>query len=127
MTRMVVLALLLLYLVASIHSPSQSSSRIYFWAGILLTLAGMAITLRHIWLIHLPPELVPDCSPGFNYLMKNFPWNEAFIVMFKSSGECAGEPFSFARISLPGWTLFAFILYLFANIWGVWGSKKKGS
>lgn len=48
-------------------------------------------------------------------------------MMFKSSGECAGEHGTFFGISLPGWTLFAFVLYLFGNIWGILESKKKGS
>jgi len=127
MARMVIVALLVLYLLAAIQSSSQKSSVLYCSLGVLLTLMGIAFTTRHIWLLHLPPELVPDCSPGFNYLMKNFPLNKAFLMMFKSSGECAGEHSTLFGVSLPGWTLWAFIIYFFSNIWGIWESKKKGS
>lgn len=121
--RVIITVLLIIYLVAS-----RSQSHVSFYTiALVCTLLGIGITSRHLWLLHLPPDLVPDCSPSFHYLMQNFPWNEAFLIMFKSSGECAGQHDAFLGISLPGWTLLAFIIYLFANIAGIIMSKKKGS
>lgn len=124
--RMVIFALFVIYVIAAMRS--QSNTAVYYCIfGLIFTLLGICITARHLWLLHLPPELVPDCSPGFDYLMKNFPWNEAFIIMFKSSGECAGQHDTFAGISLPGWTLFGFAFYFLANLYGIFIHKKKGS
>ena len=34
----------------------------------------MGIAARHLWLQNLPPELVPDCGMGLNYML-----DKAFI------------------------------------------------
>lgn len=125
MARGVVIALLILYLLASIICSPQRTCRGVGIVGLLLTLAGIAVTARHVWILHLPPELVPDCSPSFNYLMKTFPLNQALMIMFKSSGECAGQHGTFLGVTLPGWTLLAFVGYFFANIWATILSFKR--
>ena len=127
MARVVVLALFVLYLLAC-FTPIKKAFMVFFHAaGIVLVSIGIAITGRHLWILHLPPHKIPDCTPGLNYLMKNFPLNEAFMIMFKSSGECAGQHGAFLGITLPGWTLVGFCLYLFIIGWGIFSCKKKGS
>lgn len=120
------LALMIVYLIASLACSPTRACKGFAVLGMFLTLVGLGITIRHVWLLHLPAEQVPDCSPGFDYLMSHFPWNEAFVIMFKSSGECVGKPGTLLGITLPTWTLVSFAVYLFANIW-IMTRKAVGS
>ncbi|RKZ97437.1 MAG: disulfide bond formation protein B, partial [Gammaproteobacteria bacterium] len=53
---------------------------------------------------------VPSCGPGLNFIVDNFPLNEALSMVLKGSGECAEVLWTFIGISIPGWTLAAFSL-----------------
>lgn len=125
MVRFVVIASIGLYFLASLHRPSYKGMAVYSFIGLLFTIVGILITARHLWLLNLPPEQVPDCSPGFDYLMKNFPWNQALVIIFKSSGECAGQHGTLLGVTLPGWTMLGFGILGLANISGLVYSMKK--
>ena len=103
--RIGVIACAAVLLVALIHNPGQLGQRIY---GALLAVAaslGAAVAIRHLWLQSLPPEKVPDCGPGLDYLLDVFPLQEALSMVFSGSGECAELDWVFLGISLPGWSL----------------------
>ncbi|MCK5355437.1 MAG: disulfide bond formation protein B, partial [Methyloprofundus sp.] len=64
---------------------------------------------RHVWLQNLPPEEVPECSPGLSYIFENFPLTETLKLMLNGTGECADVLWTFLGLSIPGWTFVAFI------------------
>ncbi|MGD2138621.1 MAG: disulfide bond formation protein B [Gammaproteobacteria bacterium] len=122
MQRVVVISIAAVLLVATLHNPRDRGVRIY---GILVTLiaaTGAAIAGRHIWLQNLPPDQVPECGPGLDYILEVFPPGEALQMVLQGSGECAEVLWRFLGLSIPGWTLVAFsgfILYgLFIAIRG---------
>jgi disulfide bond formation protein DsbB len=114
MQRVVVITIATVLLVASIHNPAGWGVRVY---GALVTLAaatGAGIAGRHIWLQNLPPDQVPECGPGLDYILDVFPLGEALRMVLHGSGECAEVLWRFLGLSIPGWTLVAFsgfILY----------------
>lgn len=117
--------MLIFYFIASIQTLTSRQALFYFVLGIFFTIIGLLITGRHLWLLQLPKDAIPDCTPDFTYLIKTVPWREAFLIIFKSSGECAQNQGSFLGLSLPGWTFLAFIGYFLANAWGIFQLKKK--
>lgn len=124
--RMVVIALTILFGLMVIHRPkSIKGIRAYALSGFLLISLGIAITARHLWIIHLPPEKMPSCSPDFNYLIENFPLKEALMIILKSSGECAENNQTFLGFILPEWTLFAFVLFALGCIYLWWQSRSS--
>lgn len=58
---------------AALHNPAQKGIQRYAVLGAVFALAGSAISARHVWLQNLPPEEVPECSPGLSYIFENFP------------------------------------------------------
>lgn len=60
-------------LIAALHNPAQKGIQRYAVLGAVFALAGSAISARHVWLQNLPPEEVPECSPGLSYIFENFP------------------------------------------------------
>jgi disulfide bond formation protein DsbB len=114
MQRVVVISIAAVLLVATLHNPRDWGIRVY---GVLVTLVaatGAAIAGRHVWLQNLPPDQVPECGPGLDYILDVFPLGEALRMVLHGSGECAEVLWRFLGLSIPGWTLVAFsgfILY----------------
>ncbi|HRE30987.1 MAG TPA: disulfide bond formation protein B, partial [Candidatus Berkiella sp.] len=74
---------------------------------------------------HLPPDKVPECGPGLNYLIETMPLKEALMTVFAGSGECAKDIPYFFGLSLPLWTMIAFILLAVASwVPCFWNSRK---
>lgn len=108
--RGVLIALAALLLLGALHNPAgRPGRRVYAGVTLLLGVTGAGIAARHLWLQHLPPEQVPACGPGLNYILDTFPPSEALSLILKGSGECATVAWTFMGLSIPGWTLIAFL------------------
>ena len=107
--RIAILLTGIVFLIAAIHNPLQKGIKIYAILGAMCALAGSAISARHVWLQNLPPEEVPECSPGLEYIFENFPLAETVKLMLNGTGECADVLWSLFGLSIPGWTFLAFI------------------
>ena len=97
-----------MYLIAAIHNPDRIGSIIYNFFGLLCASAGALVAGRQVWLQSLPPDQVPACGPGLEYLMENLPLFGALQTIFKGSGECAEIQWTFLTLSMPQWTLMMF-------------------
>jgi len=106
--RVALFAVGLVFLAAALHHPRRLGASVY--AVLLLVTAGIgaAIAGRHLWLQSLPPDQVPACGPGLNYMLDTFPLFEVLERVLRGSGECAEVDLVFG-LSIPLWTLIAFI------------------
>jgi disulfide bond formation protein DsbB len=111
---MVVLGTVLL--VAGLHNPNRSGAIVYGGLAAVTSLLGAAIAARHVWIQNLPADQVPECGPGLDYILDNFPFNEALKMILHGSGECAENLWQFLGIGIPGWT---FVFFLFFAVMGV--------
>ena len=121
--RMAVIALGLSFLLLALRPPQRKQSK--FLASLLLVMissAGVGIAARHVWLQNLPPDKVPGCGPGLDFMMANFPLSEALEMVFSGSGECAEISWSFAFLSMPAWALIWFIIL---GSFGVWSINQR--
>jgi disulfide bond formation protein DsbB len=110
--RIAMIALFIVLLAAALHAPRGRGRRVYGALAALAALSGVAIAGRHVWLQHLPPDQVPACGPGLDYLLDTFPLGETLRKVFTGSGECAEVHWRFAGLSMPEWTLVFFVLLL---------------
>lgn len=92
-----------------------SSSKTYPIVGMVLAIIGGGFSIRHIWLQNLPEDLAPACGPTLGYLLENVPFVEALAVLLQGDGNCAESVWSFLGLTIPGWTLLAFIGLLVLN------------
>ena len=115
--RIFVIALGLIMLAAAIHNPGRLWRRIYGAGMLVFALLGAGVAGRHVWLQNLPPDQVPECGPGLEYMLQSFPLFEALELVFKGSGECAEVQWTFLGLSIPAWTLVIFIGILAASIY----------
>lgn len=107
--RVAVIALGVIFLVGALHDPRRFGRRVYATLALLTAGIGAAIAGRHVWLENLPEDQVPACGPGLDYMLENFPLMRALEMVLRGSGECAEVAWRFLGLSIPGWTLVAFI------------------
>ncbi|MCK8514896.1 disulfide bond formation protein B [Methylonatrum kenyense] len=118
--RMAVAGMAVIFIVAMLHGPKDWGRFVYGSLMLLAAGTGAAIAGRHIWLQSLPPEDVPACGPGLEYMMSTFPLSDVLRMVLQGSGECAAVHSVFG-LSLPIWTLAGFII---VGLFGVWANLK---
>jgi len=102
--RVVFMGMGVVALLAALHNPGGIGQRIYAWLLVVVAFIGASIAGRHIWLQNLPADEVPECGPGLNYMLENFPLTEVFSTVLRGSGSCAEVVWSFMGMSMPMWT-----------------------
>ena len=115
--RLAILATGLLFLLAAVHNCGR---KIYAVLTALIALGGASISLRHVWLQHLSPDEVPECGPGLEYMFQNFPLAETVKLMLSGTGDCAKIEWTLLGLSIPGWTLLAFLALAGLALWQIW-------
>ena len=115
----------LIALLAFIHNPiSNAMKRGYALLTAVAIGWSVAVAARHVWLQHLPPDKVPSCGPGLNYLVDALPFNAVLKEVLSGSGECAVIDWTFLGQSLPFWSLIYFSLILLICLWQLFRSYK---
>jgi disulfide bond formation protein DsbB len=104
--RLLFLATGLVFLLGTMHGRF---SRFYAALSGLTALGGASVSARHVWLQHLPPEQVPECSPGIEYVFQHFPLADTLKLMLTGTGECAKVDWTFLGLAIPAWALIAFL------------------
>ena len=114
--RLVFIGIGSIALLAAIHGPRAAGRWVYGTLIVIGALAGAAIAGRHLWLQNLPPDQVPDCGAGLNYMLQTMPLTKVLSEVFTGSGECAEVLWTFLGLSMPGWTLLWYIAIAIGTI-----------
>ncbi len=102
----------LFFLIAALHNPAAAGRWVYSVLAALSAAAGAVIAGRHVWLQSLPADQVPACGPTLDYLLGMLPVMEVIQMVLKGDGNCAKIDAAWLGISLPGWTLVAFVGFI---------------
>lgn len=122
--RIAILLLGIVFLIAAIHNPAQKGVKIYSILGALVAAGGGSVSARHVWIQHLPPNEVPECSPGLSYVFENFPLTDTIKLMLSGTGECAKVDWTLLGLSIPAWTLIAFLGLAILSLLQIWNIKQ---
>lgn len=120
--RVGMMALGLVFLIAAMHASASRVRRTYSVLIALVATAGAIVSARHVWLQSLPPDQVPACGPGLNYMLEVFPLGEALRMAFTGSGECADVDWSFLGLSMPAWVM---VMFVTLGVFGFWNNWRK--
>lgn len=103
-------------MLAFLHNPGAMGRRIYGLLMMLFSLAGAAVAGRNLWLQSLPPDRVPECGPGLDYMLETFPLAKALPMIFQGSGECAKVEWTMLGLSIPAWAMGWFVVFFLAGL-----------
>ena len=117
LTRVIVISLSLVFLLAVIHNPKPLGQRVYAGLAILVGLIGLGVQLRHVWLQNLPPDQVPACGPGLEFLLETQPVFSALRMVLQGSGDCAEIDWIFMGLTIPMQTALLFVFLLALAVW----------
>ena len=108
--RVAFLDMMVVFGVAALHGPRRRGAIIYSALLFVMAAMGAAIAGRQVWLQHLPPDQVPACGPGLEYMLESFPLSDALQKIFTGSGECAEAGWRFLGLTIAGWSLVWFVV-----------------
>ncbi len=114
--RVAFMGVALFSLVGMVHGSHGTPSRAYHSLSAVCAGIGAAIAWRQVWLQGLPPEDVPECSPGLEFMLDSSPWLDVFREVLIGSGSCAEIVWTFLGLSIAGWALVWFAALLLGNL-----------
>jgi len=98
-------------LAAAIHNPHRRGWTVYGSLLAFLSVLGGGVATWQVYLQHLPPDQVPECGPGLDYMLEAMPLTKILPMIFKGSGECAKVTWTFLNLSIAQWALGWFVLF----------------
>jgi len=114
--RVIFIAILVLFALAAMQGPKRVGERVYAALVASLSLFGVGVAARHIWIQYLPKDQVPSCGPGLDYMLETMPMADVFKELMHGSGECAAKGWTFLALGIPEWSL---LCYIALGIWAL--------
>jgi disulfide bond formation protein DsbB len=108
--RVAVLAVGVLFLIATLHDPDKTGARVYGVLIDLAALAGIGVAARHVYIQSLPPGEVPSCGATLDYMLEVFPLTQVIRTVLTGSGECGVVDWRFLGLSMPWWVLISLLV-----------------
>ncbi len=118
--RLCFMAVALIAIVGAVHGPRGNGIYGYLATIGVFSVIGGGIAARQTWLQHLPPELVPECGPGLEFMLEMYPLFETLERALKGTGDCAEVSWRFMGLSIAEWSFVCFAMILLAAIWQTW-------
>lgn len=107
----------LVCLLAAIHGSARIGRRVYAVLALLFVGVGGATATRQIWLQSVPADQLPSCLPSLEYMMEALPFQEIARLVLHGTAECAEVSWTLLGLSIPEWSLLAFIAMAILCIW----------
>ena len=115
--RIIIATIGILAFLAWLQHPARIGQRIYASLYSVICALGIGVAGRHVWLQNLPEDKAPACGPDLMYMIDALPLQDVLSLLFKGDGNCADVVASFLGLSIPGWTLVAFVGLLGISLW----------
>jgi len=125
--RVAFIAIIVVALIGTIHGPQQVWKYVYSGLILVSALIGATIAARQVWLQHLPPDQVPECGPGLDFMLEVFPLADTLKMVFTGSGECAEVDWTFLGFSIAELSLAWFIVFAITSVLHMIGKLRIGS
>ncbi|OLS63167.1 disulfide bond formation protein B [Pseudomonas putida] len=107
--RFLLAAFSLTCLGAMLHMPGPTAARRWLCLCLGLSLLGSALAARHVWLQGLFPVPEIPCEQNLAYLLEHGTVLEWLHGLVLGSAECVPITWSFFSLSVPEWSLLAFV------------------
>ncbi len=75
---------------------------------------GSLFAVRQMWLQFFPAHEAPACLPGFDILVRYFPWQDVLRALLWGAGECAEVTWRWLGLPMSVWASLYFLTMLMA-------------
>lgn len=117
--RLCYMAAAVFAIIGAVHGPQRVGAIVYTLAITLAAAVGGGIAARQTWLQHLPPELVPECGPGLEFMLEMYPLLETIERSLRGTGDCAEVAWTFLGLSIAEWSVVCFIGIFTIAVWQI--------
>ena len=121
--RLVFAVIGVIFLLTLVKPPQFVLRKVVAVIIAIVSLMGVAVSARHIWIQNLPADEVPACGPGLFYMLDTLPFGSVLQEILQGSGECAEVSWRFLGLTMPMWTLVCFIGFVIYTI--IWSTLTK--
>lgn len=106
--RLFLILYALVCLCALLHAPQAAGERVYQAGAMAFAVAGALLAGRHVWLQGewFSPAECPQPLAQVN----GYTWQQAVEWLFVGRADCASITWSFLDLTVPEWSLLAFLL-----------------
>ena len=115
--RIIVVVIGIVAFIAWLQNPGNMGRCFYAIVTSLMSVIGIGVAGRHVWLQNLPEDKAPACGPDLAYMFDSLPIFDLLSLLFTGDGNCADVSWTFLGLSIPAWTLVAFFGLLGLSIW----------
>ncbi|MBX3618126.1 disulfide bond formation protein B [Nitrosomonas sp.] len=109
-------------LLAFLHNPGVTGRRIYGFLMFAFALMGAIIATRHAWLIRFPEAFECGISPEEAFL-NSLPIADWWPGMFEANGDCANIDWELLTLTIPDWSLVAFVIFSISALYTLFSKK----
>lgn len=100
----------------------------HFFIGLLafvFSTLGAFFAGRQVWLQHLPPNQNAGCGASLDYMLQVLPLREVLKKVLEGSTECSQVGLEFLHLSLAGWSLVCFCIFILMSLWQLCRTFRK--
>lgn len=115
--RIAFIAMGVTFVLAAWHNPAAAGRRIYALLILLAAAIGAGVAARHLWLQSQPPDPMAGCTPGWNYMVENFPIGKVLKMAFTGHADCAQINWTLLGMAMPFWTMVCYVLLGVGALW----------
>ena len=82
-----------------------------------ISLVGVFLSGRQVWLQHLPPNKAADCGTSLQYMLQVLPLDQVLKKILQGTADCAQLEWSMFGLSLAEWSLIWFVVFGLFALW----------
>ena len=104
-------SLYVIFLLAWLLGTKKIVSFVFALLASLISLLGILLSGRQVWLQHLPKDKNAGCGVSLQYLMHALPFKEVVAKVMQGTAECSEKGWEFLNLSLASWSLIWFVIF----------------
>lgn len=116
-TQRYVLSLLgVLFFIGILFNPQKMGQVFLSLLSFIVTILGMLVAGRQVWLQHFPQDGFGDCGASLDYMLKVLPITDVVKKIWEGGTECSQLGWQFFHLSLAEWSFIWFLIFAIITV-----------
>jgi disulfide bond formation protein DsbB len=115
----------LFFLFSALYFPCFGAHRFYAFITFFLSFVGALLSSWHLYIQSTRgSQEFFECTPGLGYVVDFLSLKDILLSLSKNTDGCSKVELKIFLISIPGWSLTAFLMLLFLSLNLIFSTKK---